>query len=91
MSQGVGVPDTVFFDLEQIEDFLEAALQKVNCAGVLKVLFFNFLSLLLSTVNVIHNFFELNSARLKLSLRSVTNTIRSVSMDFLLDISNFFS
>ena len=91
VSQGVGVPDTVFFDLEQIEDFLETSLQKIHCAGVLKVFFFNLLGLLLSTVNVIHNFFELNSARLKLTLRSVTNTIGSVSMDLLLDISNFFS
>jgi hypothetical protein len=91
VGQGVGVPDAVLLDLKEIEDLLEAALQQVDCAGVLKVLFLYLLGLLLSTVNVIHDFFELNSARLKLTLRSVTNTIGSVSMNLLLDISDFFS
>ena len=91
MSQGVCVPDSVLFDLKQIEDFLEASLQEVDSAIVLKVFFFYLLSLLLSTIDVVHDFFELNSARLKLTLRSVTNTIGSVSMNLFLDISNFFS
>ena len=73
--KGVSVPDTVLFDLEQVEDLLEPALQEVDGAGVLEVFFFYLLGLLLSTVNVIHDFFELNSATLKLTLRSVTDTI----------------
>jgi len=89
--KGVGVPDTVLLDLEEIEDLLEASLQEVDCTVVLKVFFFYLLGLLLSAVNIIHDFFELNSARLKLTLRSVTNTVGSVSMNLLLDISDFFS
>lgn len=91
MRKGVGVPDTVLLDLEEIEDLLETSLQEVDCTVVLKVFFFYLLGLLLSAVNIIHDFFELNSARLKLTLRSVTNTVGSVSMNLLLDISDFFS
>ena len=91
MRKGVGVPDTVLLDLEEIEDLLETSLQEVDCTAVLKVFFFYLLGLLLSAVNIIHDFFELNSARLKLTLRSVTNTVGSVSMNLLLDISDFFS
>jgi hypothetical protein len=89
--KGVGVPDTVLLDLEEIEDLLETSLQEVDCTVVLKVFFFYLLGLLLSAVNIIHDFLELNSARLKLTLRSVTNTVGSVSMNLLLDISDFFS
>lgn len=91
MRKGVGVPDTVLLDLEEIEDLLETSLQEVDCTVVLKVFFFYLLGLLLSAVNIIHDFLELNSARLKLTLRSVTNTVGSVSMNLLLDISDFFS
>ena len=62
VGQGVRVPDTVLFDLEKVEDLLEAALQKIHCASVLQVLFLHFFGLLLGSVNVIHDFFELNSA-----------------------------
>ena len=89
--QGVRVPDAILFDLEQVENLLKASLQKVHCASVLKIFFFNLLRLLLSTINVIHDLFELNSARLKLTLRGVTNTIRPVSMDLFLNISDLLS
>lgn len=59
--KGIGVPDTVLLDLEQIEDLLEATLQQVDCTCILKVFFFNLLGLLLSAIDVVHDLFELYS------------------------------
>lgn len=60
--KGICVPDAILFDLEQIEDLLEATLQQVDCSIIMKVFFFNLLGLLLSAIDIVHDLFELYSA-----------------------------
>ena len=66
-------------------------MQQVDCAGILKVFLFNLLGLLLSAIDIVHDLFELDSTRLKLGLRGVTDAIGPVPVDLLLDISNLLS
>lgn len=91
VSKSISIPDTVLFDTKQIEDLLKTALQNINSALVSLVLLFYFFGLFLSSVNLIHYVFKLLSSGLELTLRSVTNTVRSMSLYFLLDISDFFN
>ena len=75
VGQGISVPNTVFLNAEKIEDALETSLKHINGALVLIILLLNIFRLLLSPIDLIHNVFELLASRLKLALRSVTNTV----------------
>ena len=52
------------------------------------VFLFNLFSVLLSPIDIIHDVFELLASGLELTLRSVTNPVRSVSLDLLFDVAD---
>ena len=52
------------------------------------VFLFNLFSVLLSPIDIIHDVFELLASGLELSLRSVTNTVGSVSLDLLFYVAD---
>ena len=52
------------------------------------IFLFNLFSVLLSPIDIIHDVFELLASGLELTLRSVTNTVGSVSLDLLFYVAD---
>ena len=88
VGEGISVPDTVFPDPKNVKDALQTTLEEVNGTLICLVFFFNLFSVLLSPIDIIHDVLELLASGLELPLRSVTNTVGSMSLDLLFDVAD---
>ena len=66
--EGISVPDTVFSDPKNVKDALKTTLEEVNGTLVCLVFLFNLFRVPLSSIDIIHNVFELLASGLELSL-----------------------
>ena len=90
VSECLVVPDAVWLNFEHLKYLLEAALKNVNHPLVCCILPFYLLCLLLSSVNLAHDFLKLLAALGEIVLRGISDTVVTMPLDLAFEVSDLF-